>query len=92
MGRVEGVVGSDGYAVGGKMSLADVMIFNMFADNLSEGETLGELPGHRRECFGSKTRTDAALAAHPKLKAIVDQVAANENVKKWMATRGKQGF
>jgi hypothetical protein len=69
MGRVEGVVGSDGYAVGGKMSLAVVMIFNMFANNLSEGETLGELPGHRRECFWKQNTYRCSAGCTPQAES-----------------------
>jgi len=37
---------------------------------------------------------ETTLAAHPKLKAICDAVAANEDIKKWLGTsmRGVQGF
>jgi hypothetical protein len=52
--------------VGGKLSLVDVQLFCMLGDNLTADQC--DLPEHRRECFGSKSRTDAALAAHPKIK------------------------
>ena len=42
--------------------------------------------------FGSKARTDKALAATPKLRAIVAQVAANPGAARWLAERGIQGF
>jgi len=89
LGRLSVIVG-EGFAVGGKLSLADVQIFCMFGDNLSAAEC--DLPAHRIECFGSKARTDAALAEFPKIKAIVENVANHDKVKHWLATRGKQGF
>lgn len=90
-GRLERLVG-DGFAVGGKLSLADVLLFNMFADSLTAEQAAGELPAHRREPFGSLARTSAALAKHPRLAKIVAGVAAQPNLQKWMAERGPQGF
>jgi len=92
MGRMEKLVGADGFAVGGKLSLADIQIFNAFADSLTAEQALGDLPVHRREPFGSLARTQAALAKHPNLAKVVETVANNANIKKWMETRGKQGF
>jgi hypothetical protein len=74
------------------LSLADVLIWSAFGDNLTIEDCLGDLPAWRRECFGSKERTNAALEAYPKIKAIVDKVANHENVEKWLKTRGKQRF
>ena len=91
LGRMENIVG-DGFAVGGKLSLADVLLFNAFADSLTEEQTLSELPAHRREPFCSLARTQAALAKHPKLAKIVAGVAAHPNIQKWLSIRGKQGF
>ena len=91
MGRLERLVG-DGFAVGGKLSLADILLFNAFADSLTPEQALGELPAHRREPFGSLARTQAALAKHPRLAKIVAGVAALPNIQKWLSTRGKQGF
>lgn len=92
MGRLERLVG-EGFCVGGKTSLADVMLFQFFADSLTPEESAtGDLPAHRREPWSSKARTDAALAAHPRVAACVAGVAAHPNIKQWLATRGKQGF
>lgn len=38
MGRLEGVVGAGGTAVGSSISLADVLIYNKFAECLTEAE------------------------------------------------------
>ena len=91
MGRIEAALGNEGFAVGHKLSLADVLLFTIFGDYLREEEA-GELPLWRRFFFCDKERTDAALAKHPKIKASVDAVAANANVQKWLATRGPQAF
>lgn len=92
MGRIEAVVGSGGIAVGDKISLADVLIYNTFAEHLKDDEAAEGVAKFRREPFGSKARTDAALEKHPKLKAICESVAANESIQKWLGSRGVQGF
>ena len=93
MGRMERLVGDDGFAVGGKLSLADVQLYNMFADTLTVAEAANkELPAHRREPLASGARTAAALDAHPKLKACVASVAEHKNVQKWLAARGKHAY
>ena len=92
MGRIESVVGSGGIAVGNKISLADVLIYNTFAETLDASQASEGLAQYRREPMGSKARMDSALAKHPKIKAICDTVANNANIKKWLATRGVQGF
>lgn len=90
MGRMEKLVG-DGFAVGGKLSLADILLYSCFAECLpAEGHE--EMPAHKRESLCSKERTDAALALHPRVNACVQSVANNENAKNWWATRGPQGF
>jgi len=92
VGRMEGQVGDDGFAVGGKLSLADVLLFSAFADSLTEKDMVNPAPVHRREPFASLKRTQKALAAYPKVKACIASVAENKNVKTWLASRGKQLF
>jgi glutathione S-transferase len=91
LGRMEHLVG-DGFAVGNKISLADVLLFNALADTLTDKDVKGEVPVYNREPFGSLARTNAVLAKHPKLAKIVHAVAAHPNIVKWMATRGQQEF
>lgn len=79
LGRMEKLVGGDGFAVGGKLSLADVQLYNTFADKL----------GDLSEPFTSAARTDAALDKCPKIKACIASVANHENVKKWLEERTK---
>ncbi len=92
VGRIEGLVGPNGFAVGSSPSLADAFIFNMFADSLTTEQTFTEMPAWRREPFASLERTNAILASHPKLSKIIATVGANAGVQRWMAGRGKQGF
>lgn len=91
MGRMEATLGSEGFAVGNKLSLADVLIYETFAEFLKDEEA-GDLPQFRRESFCSKARTDLALSKHPKLKACCEAVASNANIKKWLDMRGVQSF
>lgn len=91
MGRIEACLEDHGFAVGNKLSLADVLLYNTFGETLA-AEQAGDMPQWKRECFGSKALTDAALAKHPKIARSVAAVAANANVQKWLATRGVQGF
>ncbi len=84
-------MGSDGHAVGGKMSLADVTFFAILGDQL-DAATHPELPVTRRDPLGNAAKTAAALDAYPKIKAIVHKVASHPNMVKWLAMRGKQAF
>jgi glutathione S-transferase len=90
MGRMERLVG-DGFAVGGKLSLADVMLYSLLGEHLPE-EGHESMPAYKREPLSSMARVNAALAAHPRVNACVQAVANNENAKNWWATRGPQGF
>lgn len=92
MGRMELVVGGDGFAVGGKLSLADVLFFNSFVDTLKPEETAPGSMKYRREPFSSQARTAAVLAKHPKIQASCNTVASNPNIQKWLSMRGVQYF
>ena len=52
-----------------------VLIYNTFAEFLSDEQANEGVAQHRREAFGSKARTDKALDVHPKLKAVCASVA-----------------
>ena len=92
MGRIEQVLGTDGFAVGGKLSLADVLIYYSLFETLGDDHCNPDTPQYKREPFGSKARTDALLDKHPRLKASCLSVANNENIQKWRSLRGVQGF
>lgn len=92
MGRLETVVGSDGFAVGSKLSLADVLIYNSFAEHLTAAELPSGTPAWKGEPFYSQEATAKALAKFPKLSAICETVASNPNAQKWLSIRGVQSF
>ena len=92
MGRIEAVLGSNGFAVGNKMSMADVLIYNSFAEHLKPEEAAPDTPAWKLGAFYCKEKTDAALANHPKIAASCAAVAANENVQRWLSMHGVQGF
>lgn len=92
MGRIENVLGTNGFAVGDRLSLADVVLYYAFGEHLKEGEAREGLGASRKYPFGSKERMDAALATHPRIKASVDSVASNANFQKWLSIRGVQDF
>lgn len=53
MGRIEQALDAEGYAIGDKLSLADLYIYNSFQETLREEEAVSEsLPRWRREPFG----------------------------------------
>jgi glutathione S-transferase len=92
MGRIEaGLTGTNGFAVGNRLSLADVLLYNNFAEALTAAEA-PEMSEDKRSPFGSKAHSDKALAAFPRIAASVAKVAENENFKAYLAGRGPQGF
>jgi len=91
-GRIEYIVGGDGYAVGSKISLADVLIYNTFAETLEPSQAKEGMASHRMVPFCSKEKTEALLEKHPKLKKICSTVASRPGVKKWISMRGVQAF
>ena len=92
LGRMEPTLGNKGFAVGNKLSLADVLLFSSFADSLTPEQARPKLPVWRREPFGSKERTNEALQKHPRILASCNAVASNANIKKWLSMRGLQDF
>jgi len=92
MGRIEDTLQSPKFAVGNKISLADILIYNVFAETLSEDCAPKGLPAYKREPFGSKVRMDKALVAFPKLQGICAAVASHPGIMKWLQMRGVQGF
>jgi len=91
MGRIENALDNSGFAVGSKLSYADVLLYFFFVEFLRE-EDGPEVAAFKREPFGNTARTAAKLANYPKIKASCDAVAANANFQKHLVTRGKQGF
>jgi glutathione S-transferase len=92
MGRIEQALDANGYAVGNKISAADIALYYSFAEELKANEASETFPQWRREPFGSKALVDEALGRYPKIKASVEAVAQNLNFQKWLSLRGPQGF
>jgi len=92
LGRIESSLGTKGFAVGDKLSLADVLLYNAFAEHLTAEQANADFPAHRREAFGSKARTDALVARFPRISASINAVRENANAQQWLASRGVQGF
>lgn len=92
LARIEATLGNNGFAVGSRLSLGDVLLYNLFAETLRDEEAPEDMAQWRREPFTSLERVNKALADCPKIKASIAAVADNANVKKWLATRGKQFF
>jgi len=95
MGRIESTLASNGFAVGNRLSLADIILYNVFAEHMSASDCPPDVKSYSKGPFGgdlAKDKLAAALAAHPKIKASCDAVAANKNIQKWLATRGTQYF
>ena len=97
-GRLEDLVSlnnksTGGYAVGNRISLADVLIYNMFREHLRDEEALKTLASYRREPFGDyETTTRILRTSYPKLHKICDLVGDHPGVKKWLSMRGVQRF
>lgn len=62
MGRLEGVVGGGGTAVGGAISLADLLLYNKFAENLSEAE-MPDAPAYKRAPFNDAQKMAKELVS-----------------------------
>ena len=92
LGRINAAItGTDGFAVGNRLSLADLVLYNCFAEFLTKEEN-AETPDYKRHQFADAARTAALVSKYPKIQSSIDLVKANENVQKWLATRGPQGF
>jgi glutathione S-transferase len=91
-GRINECLGENGFAVGNKLSLADVLLYYAFAEELKDSECNEGFPQFRKEPMTSKARTAAVVDTCPRLKACIESVASNENFQKWLSMRGVQGF
>jgi len=89
-GRIEYLIGEK-FAVGDRISLVDLIIYNTFRETLREEEQEG-VPEYRREPFYNKKMMDELLEIRPKLKSICDNVGENGLIKEYLATRGIQKF
>ena len=75
-----------GYSVGRRPSLADACLFNLLGEHAPEVEDKT-----RGEPFGSLARTNAALQAFPKLRAVVDTFRNSPGMQHYLRVRGDGG-
>jgi len=90
MGRIEAsLTGSGIFAVGSSISMADVFLYDTFAEFLPPEQRVEGYPDWKSEPFGSMARTNAALAKYPKISASISAVKANANAQKYWSSRPK---
>jgi glutathione S-transferase len=82
--QLEKVVGSDGYAVGSKVSYADVTLFNKLADLPI---TLGLFGNTNPEPMNNNAKVTEVLAQFPNVAKIVSTVAESAAMKAYLAAR-----
>jgi glutathione S-transferase len=97
LARLEYLVGDQGFAVGSRLSLADVLLRYTLAETLTEAQCgkpdlAAATASWRREPLMSSTRTAALLAEFPKLQRIVQNVANQPGLVQWLESRGTQMF
>lgn len=89
LGNVERILPGDGYAVGGRPSLADAYWYNLLGEHVPPEQGLGE---KGEGWFQDRASTDRVLTMYPKLAAVVKTFGTSPGMVNWLATRGKQGF
>ncbi len=90
LSRIQQVVGSAGFAVGDRLSLADVLLFCALGDTLAADRAKGQLPRWKREPFGDAARTAAVLQRFPRIAACV--ASAEKAAAEWLRVRPAQEF
>lgn len=89
--QVERFLPGDGYAVGGRPSLADACIFNKLGEHAPELCT-DKAVSCTGEPFGDISAMSRTLEKYPKLKAVVDHFKNSPGMKHYLATRGVMKF
>jgi glutathione S-transferase len=92
VGRIEASLDASGYAIGSSISLADVVLYNAFAEVLREEERGEGFAAWRAEPMCSLARTNKLLESAPKLSGAIDKVREHAGTKKWLSMRGVQYF
>jgi glutathione S-transferase len=89
MGRIERVVGPGGTAVGDRLSLADLLLYNTFAETETlRDEGIAEGGGQwRRGPMGDQARLEGMLSRHPKIKACCAHVAGLPGIQRLLALK-----
>ena len=90
LGRLERLTSKAGpFAVGSKISLADVMLFRLFKDEVPRDDLNKDLPAYRLQPFSAGEQTAKLLAGYPNISAIISNVGANQALQKYLAARPK---
>ena len=106
LGRIERALHNNGFAVGTKLSLADVTLYNIFAETLIlEQESVETspftgyptlcqrpMPKWRTEPFANEKRMKHLLLNYPKILSSIEKVRSHTNVQRWLVERGPQNF
>eukprot|EP00036_Acanthoecidae_sp_10tr_P008790 CAMPEP_0182915366 /NCGR_PEP_ID=MMETSP0105_2-20130417/283_1 /TAXON_ID=81532 ORGANISM="Acanthoeca-like sp., Strain 10tr" /NCGR_SAMPLE_ID=MMETSP0105_2 /ASSEMBLY_ACC=CAM_ASM_000205 /LENGTH=293 /DNA_ID=CAMNT_0025052225 /DNA_START=36 /DNA_END=917 /DNA_ORIENTATION=+ len=93
LSRIEYLVGDAGFAVGSRLSLADVLLRYALTDAITESQKgKPDIPAYRCEPLMSAKRTAELLADFPKIQKILASVGKEPGYAKWMAQRGPQMF
>lgn len=79
---IEQLLPGDGYAVGGRPSLADAMLYNMLGEHAPEVE-----PASAGEPFGDLSGVTRVLDNFPKLKEVVEVFGNSPGMKQYLETR-----
>ena len=91
--RIDACLSDSGYAVGTSTTLADLLIYNAFAEVLHDHEAAPSVAAYKKEPFTSKSRTDAVInECAPKVAAVCAAVANNPRIKAYLENRGVQRF
>lgn len=92
-GRIENTLDNHGFAVGHRLSLADVLIYNLLAETLAKDQRKDEnVPDSGCEPFTSLAMVNEAIKDLPKIKESIVKVMENKGAQKWWAERGVQYF
>jgi glutathione S-transferase len=75
MKKIEAVTGDNGFAVGDKVSLADIVLYCALT-----------------QAFSDADKAAASFADCEKISAVLENVAANQGVQKWLETRPDNKF
>lgn len=80
------------FAVGNRLSLADILIYCTFYDYLRDNECKEGFPIYKKYPFYSKARTDKILNKFPKIKNICEKIGNLDRTKEYLVSRGEQLF
>ena len=86
LGNVERLLPGDGYAVGGRPSLADAYWYNLL------GERAEGLGRKGEGWFQDHERTKKVLMDFPKIRYVLETFRASPGMRAWLARRGPQEF